>query len=164
MKYKFPLLGLCGKAPIRYLNPFLFILNGVIVAHNSCVFTASMSVYKSLSSSTSSSYFTCFVEWRFLWSWFRFPKDVAILGGRCFNNCWLLRPVHIRKFLFVTAFSKVLWVGLNQNPWRYWLSSVFVLSRQCLNGLEMGMSHNPYVFFLCTFIISVLSLRILISF
>ena len=41
--YKFPLLDLCEKNPVRLLNPFLFILNGTIVSHNSCVFIISMS-------------------------------------------------------------------------------------------------------------------------
>ena len=92
-----------------------------------------------------------------------------MLGGRGFNNCWLLRPWNLRKFKFLITFRKVLGVVLKQHLWRYWIGSVFVLSlvmiarARCLTGLEMGMSHNPYVLFLCLFKISVLPLRILIS-
>ena len=103
-------------------------------------------------------------------SWSRCPRAVSMLGGRCFNTCWLLRTGHVRKFPLFIAFSKVLGVGLKQNPWRYWISSVFVFSLlmisivRCLTGLDMGMSQRPYVLFLCPFKISVLFLIILISF
>ena len=40
--YKFPLLDLCRKDPVKSLNPFLLMLNGIIVAHISCVLTVSM--------------------------------------------------------------------------------------------------------------------------
>ena len=76
----------------------------------------------------------------------------------------------MRKFTFLTAFTKVLDVGMKQNPCRHWIRSVFVLSLVMiawdlyLNGLEMGMSHNPYDLFLCPFTISLESLMILISF
>ena len=74
------------------------------------------------------------------------------------------------KVSIFIAFRKVLGVGLKQHPWRYWISYVFVLSlviiawARCLNGLDMGVSHNPYVLFLCPFNISFLYLIILILF
>ena len=43
MTYKISLVDLCGKAPVKFLMPFLLILNGTVAAHNSCVFTDSMS-------------------------------------------------------------------------------------------------------------------------
>ena len=43
MTCKFPLLDLCGKAPIRSLKPFVLVLKGMMVTHNSCVFTVSTS-------------------------------------------------------------------------------------------------------------------------
>ena len=54
------------------------------------------------------------------------PKAVAIIGSRFFNSCSLLWPFHVRNFPFF-AFMKVLGVVLKQDPWRYWISSVFVL-------------------------------------
>ena len=74
------------------------------------------------------------------------------------------------KFPFFIAFIKVLCVGPKQRPCRYWIRSVLVLSHvmiawaRCLNCLEMGMSHNPSVLFLCNFKISMEYLRLLISF
>ena len=112
--------------------------------------------------------FTGFVDWRFFLSWSICPKAVAILGGRLFNNCWLLRPGHVRKLPFLIAFSKFRGVGMKQNPWRYFISSVFVLSlvmiarAQCFTGLEMVMSHNPSVLFMSSFKNN--RLRIMISF
>ena len=47
MTCKFLLLDLCGKDPFMSLKPFLLMLNSMIVAHNSYVFTVSMSVSKS---------------------------------------------------------------------------------------------------------------------
>ena len=38
MTYKFPRIELCVKAPVRYLKTFLLVLNGMMAAHNSCVF------------------------------------------------------------------------------------------------------------------------------
>ena len=93
-----------------------------------------------------------------------------MLGCRCFNNFLLLRPYHVRKFALFIAFRKVLGVGLKQHPWRYWISSVFVLSflmisiARCLTGLDMSMYRRPSVLFLCPFKISVLPLIILIQF
>ena len=64
-------------------------------------------------------------------------------------------------------------------PWRYnflelefhslllgffFLSPVMIAWDLCLNVLDMGMSHNPYALFLCNLNISLLSLRLLISF
>ena len=60
MTYKFPLIDLCGKAPVSSLKPFILMLNNIIVAHNSCVFTVSISVQNFLSSSVSNFFFTCF--------------------------------------------------------------------------------------------------------
>ena len=39
MTYKIPLVELCGKDPVRLLKPFLLMFNGMVFAHNSCVFT-----------------------------------------------------------------------------------------------------------------------------
>ena len=106
----------------------------------------------------------------FFLSWSIYSRDVEMLGVIWFNNCWLLRPIHVRKFSLFIAFRKVIGVGLKQHPWRYWISSVFVLSlvmiaiSWLLTGIEMGMSHRPSVLFLCPFKISVLPLIILISF
>ena len=92
------------------------------------------------------------------------------MGGRYLNNCWLLRPGHMRKFLLLIAFRKNCSVGPKQHPWRYWISSVSFLSlvmivrAQCLTGLDMDIPHKPNVLFLCPFKISVLPLIILISF
>ena len=114
--------------------------------------------------------FTGFVDWRFFLSWSICPKAVAILGGRWFPNCRFLRPGHLMKLSFLVTFRSVLGVELKQNPWRYWIISFFVLflvmieRARCLTGIEMGISHRPYVLFLCSFKISVLPLRILISF
>ena len=100
----------------------------------------------------------------------RCPQSVAILSGRCFKNCWLLRPGHVRKFPLFIVFRKVLVVGLKQHPRRYLISSIFVLSvviisiARCLTGLDMGMFHRPYVLFLFPFKISVLPIRIIIYF
>ena len=38
MTYKFPRIELCVKAPVRYLKTFLLVFNGMMAAHNSCVF------------------------------------------------------------------------------------------------------------------------------
>ena len=101
-------------------------------------------------------------------SWSIFPRAVAMLGGRCFKKCWLLRPGHVRKFPYFISVRKDIGVSLKQHPWRYWISSVFVLSlvmiaiARCLTGIDMGMSYSPYVLFLCPFKISVLPLRIFI--
>ena len=98
------------------------------------------------------------------------PRDVAMIGGGCFNNCWLLRPDHMRKFPLFISFRKVLLVGLKEHPWIYWINSVFVLSlvmidiTRCITIIEMGMSYRPSVLFLCPFKIGVFPLRILISF
>ena len=76
----------------------------------------------------------------------------------------------MRKLPSLIAFRKVLGVALKHHPQRYWISSVFVLfivmitRAQCLTGIDMGMSHRPSVFFMCTFEINVLPLIILISF
>ena len=43
MTYKFPLVDLCWKAPVKSLKYFLLVLNGKIVAHDSCGFSVSMS-------------------------------------------------------------------------------------------------------------------------
>ena len=43
LTYKFPLIYLCGKAPVMSLKPFMLMFNGMIVVHNSCAFTVSMS-------------------------------------------------------------------------------------------------------------------------
>ena len=92
-------------------------------------------------------WFYLFFNWSFLRSWYRCPKAVVIIGGICFNNNWLLRPGHVRKFTFSIVSRKVIGVCLKQHLWRYWISSVFVLSMviiawsQCLKCLEMGMSH-----------------------
>ena len=43
MAYKFTRLELCGKAPVRLMKPFMLILKGKMVAHNSCVFNEYMS-------------------------------------------------------------------------------------------------------------------------
>ena len=56
------------------------------------------------------------------------------------------------KFPFLIAFINVLGVGLKQHPCIYWMSSVFfslvmIICTLCLNGFEMGMSHNPYDLF-----------------
>ena len=113
-------------------------------------------------------YILCILEVLIFWS--RCPNAVTMLGGRCFNSCWLLRPGRARKFLFLKSFRKVLDVGLKQHPWRYWNSSIFILSlvmisiSQCLTSLEMGMSHRPYVLFLCPIKISVLPLKLFITF
>ena len=93
-----------------------------------------------------------------------------MLGCICSNNGLLFRPGHVRKLPSFIAFRKFIVVGLKQNPWKYWISSFFVLSfvmitiAWCLTVLEMGISHRPSVLFLCPFKISVLTLRILISF
>ena len=42
MEYKFCLIELCGKAPVKLLKPFILMLNEMIAAHNSRVFTVSM--------------------------------------------------------------------------------------------------------------------------
>ena len=42
MPYKCPWIDLCGKAPVSFLKPFILILKGVMVAHNSCLFTVSI--------------------------------------------------------------------------------------------------------------------------
>ena len=92
------------------------------------------------------------------------------MAGRYLNNCWLLRTGHARKLPLLITFRKALGVGLKQHLWIYWISSVFVLSlvvisrAQFLTGLDMGMSHRPSVLFICPFKISILPLRILISF
>ena len=91
-----------------------------------------------------------------------------MLGGRCLNNCLFLRTSHVRKLLFLTAFRKVLGVEMKQHQWRYWISSVVVLSfvtisiAWCLTGISMGVSHRPSILFLCPFKISFLPLKILI--
>ena len=96
----------------------------------------------------------------------RCPRDVAMLGGRCFKNCLLLRPGHVRNFPLFIAFSKVLGIGLKQHIWRYWVSSVFVLSlvmidiALCLTGIDIGMSYRLSVVFLCPFKIIFFPLRI----
>ena len=157
MTYKFSWIDFCGEAPVRSLKPFLLILNRMMVSHNSCVFNFSISGLKSLSSSISNSYLTCFVDWRFLCSWFRFPKAVAILLGGRFNNCLLLRPGQVSKFQLLTAFRIFLSVGLKKHPCRYCIRSVFGFSfviiawDLCLNSIEMGMSHNPYDLFMYPF-------------
>ena len=48
MTYKFPMIDLSGKAPVKLLKPFLLVFNNMIVAHDSCVLTVSMSGYNSL--------------------------------------------------------------------------------------------------------------------
>ena len=157
MKYTFSHIDLCGKAPFMYLKTFLLILNGKIVAHYSCVFSFSMSGTKYLSSSISHSDLTWFVGWRFVHSRFRFCKAVAMLVGRCFNNCCLLRPGPVSKSPLFITFRKVLGIGMYQHPCRYWIKSVLVLYHamitwaQCLNVIVMGMSHNISVLFLCPF-------------
>ena len=154
------MLDLCGKATVISLKPFLLILKGMMVAHTSLIFTYS---------SSGTSDFTLFVDWRFLLSWSRCPTDVAMMGGRYFNNCWLLSPVYMRKFPFLISFRKVIVVGMKHHPWRYCISSVlsfsFVMTAitQCLTGIDMGMSHRTSLLFLVPFKISVLSLRILMS-
>ena len=123
-----------------------------------------------MSSSTPNSDCTCFVYWRFFLSWSRCPNYVAILGGRCFSNCWLLRPENVRNFPFLVTFRKVLGVGLKHNLWIYWISSVFVLSlviiaiARFLTGLDIDMSHRPSFLYTCPFKISAFTLRIFISF
>ena len=98
------------------------------------------------------------------------PRSFIMLGGIFFNNCWLFRPGHVRKFPLLINFSKVLGVGLKQHPWRYSISSVFILSfvmiaiSRCLTGVYIGMPYKPSILFLCHFKISFLPLRILISF
>ena len=91
------------------------------------------------------------------------------MGGKCFNNCSLLSPGQVRKFPFLIEFRNILGVGLKQNQFRYWISSIYVLSLViiawtiCLNCLDMGMYYNPSDLFLCTLNVSLESLRILIS-
>ena len=92
MTYNFPLLELCGKAPLISLNTFLFRLKGVIVAHSSCVFTVSASRWKLLSSSTSTSDLTCFVDWIFF---FPSPYTLRLLQWWEADSlkivyCWVL--------------------------------------------------------------------------
>ena len=76
----------------------------------------------------------------------------------------------MRNFTFMIAIRNILGIRMKQHTRRYWISSVFVLSlvmiawARCPNGFEMGMSHNPYDWFLCNFNISLEYLRILISF
>ena len=140
MAYNFPLLGLFGKAPVRLLKYFLFMLNGMIVAHNSCVFAIFFRVKMS-------------VLFNFQIWFYRF----SVLGFFCsWSRC-------------TRAVAIVLGVALKQHPWRYWINSVFlslvmIAWARCLNGLEMGMSCKPSILFMCPFKISVLFLIILISF
>ena len=51
-----------------------------------------------------------------------------MMSSRRFKNLGILRPVQIRKFPFLIDFRKIIGVGLKYNPFRYWTSSVFVLS------------------------------------
>ena len=93
-----------------------------------------------------------------------------MLGGKCFNICLLLRPLQVRKLPFLISFTKFLGVELKQHPYRYCTRYVLVFFRviiawvRCLNGIEMGMSHNLSVMFLYPLKIILDSLRILISF
>ena len=67
-------------------------------------------------------------------------------------DCWGLAKW--RRFPFFINFRKFLGVGLKQRPWRYLISSVFVLSLVMIawsefpNGIEIGIYHNPSVLFL----------------
>ena len=70
-------------------------------------------------------WFDLFFYRRFLRYWSRFPRAFAMIGSICFNRCWLLRTGQMRNFLFFIVFRNVLSVYLKQNPWRYWISSVF---------------------------------------
>ena len=103
-------------------------------------------------------------------SWYIYPKAVAILVGIWFNNFWLFMPCHVRKLPFLIPFRKFIGVGMKQHTWRYWISSVFVLSlvmisrAKCLSGLDMDMSHSPSLLFLFPFKIIALPLRIFIPF
>ena len=113
--YKFPLVDLCGKAPGRSLNPFLFILNGIISAHSSCVFTFSglfLCLGKILYLPQPPTLILHVFYWRFVCSWSRCSNAVSIIGGRLFNNCLLLTPGHLKKFPFFIAFRKVFGVRL----------------------------------------------------
>ena len=51
-----------------------------------------------------------------------------MLGGRCFNNFLLLKPIQVSKLSLFIAFKNVLGVGSKQKKCRYWINSVFVLS------------------------------------
>ena len=72
----------------------------------------------------------------------------------------------MRKFPCMINFRNVIGVGMKQHACRYWMRSVFVMSLVtivcdlCLNGIEMGMYHNPFDLFQCPFNDSLESLRI----
>ena len=107
MTYKFSLLDLFGKAPVRSLNLFLF------TAH---VYSLFQHLVKKcgLLKLLLMIYMLCRLE-VFL-SWSIFTKAVAVLGGRLFNNFRFSRPGHVRKFPLLIAFRKVPGVGLKQHP------------------------------------------------
>ena len=76
----------------------------------------------------------------------------------------------MRKSPFLVAFKNVRGVGLKQHPCRYCLSYIVILSlvmiacALCINGFDIGMSHNQSDLFWFTFNISLESLIILTSF
>ena len=85
-------------------------------------------------------------------------------------NVLLLIPGQVKKFSLSITFINVLGVYLKQHPFIYWIRSIFGLSLfilsyvLCLNGFKMSVYHNSSYFLLCTFNISLESLRMLISF
>ena len=80
-----------------------------------------------------------------------------MLGGGCFNNVGLLRPVQVRKLPLFIDFENFLGVGMNQHQRRYWISPVFVLSLAiiacdiCRMVFVIGMYHSPSNRFQCPF-------------
>ena len=89
------------------------------------------------------------VDCRFVRSWSRWPSAVTMESGRKRVIFVMLRPGQVRKLKFSIARRKVQGVGLKQHPWRYCISSVFVLSlvmmasALCWKGFLIGMSQSP---------------------